>query len=67
MVEYIIVNGQRILKSDFYKALAVEQAKEFAYESQLQLFPDPKVEEARAQLKTRFNSGKSIDVIVVQQ
>lgn len=67
MSQYIIVDGRKIPESDFYKALAVEQARGFAYDPQLQLFPDTKVEEARAQLKAKFDSGKSIDVVVIQQ
>jgi len=67
MSEYLIVNGQRIPESEFYKALGIVEAKRFAYDPQLQLFPNAKTEEARAQLRRKFDSGESIDVVVLKK
>lgn len=67
MYSTIVYQGKEILIEEFYKQIASENLRKFAYDSQLQLFPDSKVEEARANLRKQFDSGKTIDVIVVQK
>jgi len=67
MEQYIQVEGKRIPQSEFYKKLAEQQIKNFAYDSQLSLFPEPAVENARKQVKEQLDSGKSIDVVVIQK
>lgn len=63
--EYLIVDGKRVLKSEFYRVFVMSEAKKFAYNPQLPLFPNSVVEEARVQLRERLDSGKSIDVKVL--
>ncbi len=65
MLEYLIVNGQKVSKSQFYKALVMHELEKFAYDKQLQLFPDPQVEEVRTQLRKQFDVSKTIDVEVI--
>ncbi|MGV8140946.1 MAG: hypothetical protein ACP5NW_00740 [Candidatus Woesearchaeota archaeon] len=65
MTEYIQVNGQIIPQSEFYKKLAEQEIRQFAYDSQLSLFPDAKVESARKQIREQLDAGKTLDIIVM--
>lgn len=63
--QYMLPSGAIVYsKEEFQKALAEYDLKEFAFDPQSTLFPDPKVEEVRARLRERFNSGETIDVVV---
>ena len=67
MSKYIRVHGQSMPMNEFYARLAMTQVQLFAYDPQLNLFPDPKVEEARAQLRKILDSGKPLEIIVIQK
>ena len=51
---------------EFHEQIALEGAIKFAYDPQLQLFSEPKVEEAIVNLRKQFDSGKTIDVVVIK-
>jgi hypothetical protein len=67
MYDTIVYQGKEIPMEEFHKQIALEGARKFAYDPQLQLFPEPKVEEARANLREQFDSGKTIDVVVIKE
>ena len=67
MYNTIVYQGQEIPMEEFQKQIALAEARKFAYDPQLQLFPEPRVEEARANLRRQFDSGKTIDVVVIQK
>ena len=67
MSDYIVVDGQKVRESEFYRTISISHIKEFAYDPQLKLFPDPKIEEVRAKLRGQLDSGSSIDVVVLKE
>jgi len=65
--KYLIVDGKIVTEEDYYKVLAKERVRMFAYDPQLQLFPEAKVELAREQLRKRIDSGEELGVVVIWQ
>ena len=66
MYDTIVYQGKEMPTEEFNKQLAIENLKRFAYDPQLQLFPDPKMEEARTKLREQFDAGETIDVKVIE-
>jgi hypothetical protein len=65
-----LVGNQPVPAEEFYRTLALNELKRFAYDPQVRfnLFPeDAKVERARTDLRNRFESGKPIEIVVVEQ
>jgi len=67
MYNTIVYKGKVVSIEEFNRQIALETLREFAYDQQLQLFPEPNVEEARANLRKQFDSGKTIDIVVDQK
>ncbi|MDP3987495.1 MAG: hypothetical protein Q8P81_04700 [Nanoarchaeota archaeon] len=62
-----VIDGETLSKEDFYRHIAEQEIRLFAYESQLSLFPDEEVEAVRTQLREKFDSGNSLDATVIHQ
>jgi len=62
-----IIQERRIPEIQFYRDSVIQKVRDFAYDPQLQLFPDSATEEARTALKKAFDSGKQpkVDLYLV--
>jgi len=65
MERYILVSGKKMLESEFQKAVAMYGMKQFAYDSQLSLFPIPEVEQARKDLRAKFDKGEKPEIKII--
>jgi hypothetical protein len=63
-MERHVLSG-RALDDSPLKTLALYALREFAYDLQLPLFPDSKIEEARKQLREMFDAGYPIELTLV--
>ncbi len=62
MEETIIFEGRRVPKDYVNKYFTMWAIRGFAYDTQLNLFPDKQIEEARNQLREKFESGEPIEI-----